>query len=90
MTKAEFIEKVATNTEMSKKDVGEVLNATLEEIMNTVKNGDKINFVGFGGFEPKTNKARTGVNPSTKEKIQIAENKSVKFKVSKTFKDVLN
>lgn len=52
--------------------------------------GCKINFAGFGSFEPKTNKARVGINPATKEKIQIAESKSVKFKVSKTFKEELN
>lgn len=90
MTKAEFIEIVATNTEMSKTDVTTVLNATLQEIVETVKAGDKVNFIGFGSFEPKLNKARTGINPATKEKIQIAESNSVKFKVSKTFKDELN
>ncbi len=90
MTKAEFIEKVSESTEMSKKDVTEVLNATLQEIIETVKAGDKVNFVGFGSFEPKLNKARTGINPATKEKIQITESNSAKFKVSKTFKEELN
>lgn len=90
MTKTEFIEKVATKTELNKKDVALVINESLQEIINTVNAGDKISFVGFGNFEPKTNKARVGINPATKEKIQIAESKSVKFKVSKTFKDVLN
>lgn len=90
MTKAEFIDKVVNSTGLSKKDTTEIINATFEEIQNAVKNEEKISFVGFGSFEPKLNKARTGINPSTKEKIQIAESKSVKFKVSKTFKDELN
>ncbi len=90
MTKNEMIEKVVESTGLTKKDVALVIDATLNEIKETVKDGDKINFVGFGSFEPKTNKARTGINPATKEKIQIAESQSVKFKVSKTFKDFLN
>ncbi|WOO87350.1 HU family DNA-binding protein [Mollicutes bacterium LVI A0039] len=90
MTKNEMIEKVVESTELSKKDVATVIDATLNEIKEAIKSGDKINFVGFGSFEPKTNKARTGINPATKEKIQISESQSVKFKVSKTFKDYLN
>lgn len=90
MTKNEMIEKVAESTELTKKDVTAVIDAMLSEIKEAVKNDEKINFVGFGSFEPKTNKARTGINPATKEKIQIAESQSVKFKVSKTFKDYLN
>ncbi len=90
MTKNEMIEKVVEATGLTKKEVATVVDATLNEIKEAVKAEEKINFVGFGSFEPKTNKARTGINPATKEKIQIAESKSVKFKVSKTFKDYLN
>ncbi len=90
MTKTQFIENVATKTQLTKKDVATVVDATLNEIQEAIKNGEKISFVGFGNFEPKTNKARVGINPSTKEKIQIAESKSVKFKVGKAFKDELN
>lgn len=90
MTKSEFINKIAEATELSKKDTAAIVDATLNEIQEVIKSGDKISFVGFGSFEPKFNKARTGINPATKEKIQIAESNSVKFKVSKTFKDELN
>lgn len=90
MTKSEFINKVAETTEVSKKDTTAIVDATLNQIQEAIKSRDKISFVGFGAFEPKLNKARTGINPATKEKIQIAESSSVKFKVSKTFKDELN
>lgn len=90
MTKAEFVDKVVSATGVTKKDTAEIINATFDEIQNAVKSEEKINFIGFGSFEPKINKARTGINPSTKEKIQIAESKSVKFKVSKVFKEELN
>lgn len=90
MTKNEFVLKVAEKTEISKKDVAAIIDESLKEIVDAIKWEEDVNFTGFGKFEPKLNKARQGINPSTKEKIQIAESKSVKFKVSKTFKDELN
>lgn len=90
MTKAEFIDNVVSSTELAKKDTTEIINAMFKEIQIAIKDQEKVNFVGFGSFEPKTNRARVGINPSTKEKIQIAEGNTAKFKVSKTFKDELN
>lgn len=90
MTKAEIINTISEKTEMSKKDVSLIVDTMIIEVKEVIKSEDKINFAGFGSFEPKTNKARVGINPATKEKIQIAESKSVKFKVSKTFKEELN
>lgn len=90
MNKAELVSSVAAKTNLSKKDVQEVIEGTLATIKETVKGNDKVQLIGFGNFEPKTNKARTGINPSTKEKIQIKESKSVRFKVGKAFKDSLN
>ncbi len=90
MNKNELINAVAEKAGLSKKDAKDAIEATLETIKETVKKGDKIQLIGFGNFEPKTNKARTGINPATKETIQIAESKSVRFKVGKGFKDLLN
>lgn len=90
MTKQELIDIIAKEQDMTKKDVTGVVDCLFEEIKKTVKKGDKIQFVGFGGFEPKTNKARNGINPATKEKIKIKASKSVKFKAGKGFKDFLN
>ncbi len=90
MTKQELIEIIASENDMTKKDVTAVIDTFFEEIKKTVKNGDKIQFIGFGSFEPKENKARNGINPATKEKIQIKASKSVKFKAGKGFKDYLN
>ncbi len=90
MNKNELINAVAEKAGLSKKEAKDAIEATLETIKETVKKGDKIQLIGFGNFEPKTNKARTGINPATKETIQIAESKSVRFKVGKGFKDLLN
>ncbi len=90
MNKNELINEVAEKAGLSKKEAKDAIEATLETIKETVKKGDKIQLIGFGNFEPKTNKARTGINPATKETIQIAESKSVRFKVGKGFKDLLN
>ncbi|MFV0246841.1 MAG: HU family DNA-binding protein [Mycoplasmatales bacterium] len=90
MTKQEIIENVAGETGLSKKDVGAVIESTFAEIKKSIKKGNKVTFVGFGNFEPKRNSARQGINPATKEAIQIKASNSVKFKVSKTFKDTLN
>ncbi len=90
MNKNELINAVAERAGLSKKEAKDAIEATLETIKETIKKGDKIQLIGFGNFEPKTNKARTGINPATKETIQIAESKSVRFKVGKGFKDLLN
>lgn len=90
MTKNEFIDRVVETTSLPKKDVSLVIDSTFNEIKEAIKKDEKVTFIGFGNFESKTNKARTGINPATKEKIQIAESQSVKFKVSKAFKEELN
>ena len=90
MNKKELIDLIASETELSKKDVDVVITKTLETIKEEVKKGNEVKLPGFGSFGEKINAARTGINPATKEKIQIKESKSVRFKVSKTFKDYLN
>ncbi len=90
MNKNELISAVADKTDLTKKDAQAAIEATLDVIKDTVKKGDKIQLIGFGNFEPKANKARTGINPSTGDKIQIKASKSVRFKVGKGFKDLLN
>lgn len=90
MNKNELLTSVSDKTGLSKKDSQEALDAILDTIKEAIKSGDKVQLIGFGNFEPKLNKARTGINPATKEKISIKESKSVKFKVGKGFKDILN
>ena len=58
---------VAEKTSLSKKDVNEVISASFETIMDAVTDGKKVTFLGFGSFEPRDRKARTGRNPKTGE-----------------------
>lgn len=89
MTKKELIDAIAAKTEVSKKDTGAVVDALIDEIVAAVSNGDSVQFVGFGTFEPRTREARTGLNPATKEKIDIPATTVPAFKAGKAFKDAV-
>ena len=81
---------VAEQAGLSKKDSEKAINATLDAVADALKNGDKVQLVGFGAFEVKTRSARTGRNPKTKEAIQIPESKSPVFKAGKALKDAVS
>lgn len=89
MNKAELINAVAAAAEVSKKDAEAVLTATLDAITDALKEGDKVQLVGFGSFEVKKRAARIGRNPKTKEAIEIPASKAPVFKPSKALKDIL-
>ena len=87
MNKAELINAVAAATEFSKKDAEAAVTATLEAITSALKDGDKVQLVGFGSFEVKKRAARVGRNPKTKEAIEIPESVVPVFKAGKALKD---
>ena len=66
------------------------LDATLIAIKDALAAGDKIALVGFGTFSVSERPAREGVNPATKEKMQIAAKKVAKFKAGAELADALN
>ena len=87
MNKAELINAVAAAAEVSKKDAEAVLTATLDAITDALKEGDKVQLVGFGSFEVKKRAARIGRNPKTKESIEIPASVGPVFKAGKALKD---
>ena len=87
MNKAELINAVAAATEFSKKDAEAAVTATLEAITSALKDGDKVQLVGFGSFEVKKRAARIGRNPKTKESIEIPASVVPVFKAGKALKD---
>jgi len=89
MNKTELVAAMAAKANVSKKDTEAVLNAFIETVQEAVKANDKVQLVGFGTFETRERAAREGINPLTKEKIQIAASKVPAFKVGKAFKDML-
>jgi len=89
MNKAELINAVAAKTEVSKKEAEAVIAATLDAITTAMKEGDKVQLVGFGSFEVKSCAERIGRNPKTKEEIKIPASKIPTFKAGKALKDTV-
>ncbi|MEA2098195.1 MAG: HU family DNA-binding protein [Patescibacteria group bacterium] len=90
MTKDELIYAVAAKTDISKKDTERVVNATLDTVIKTLIDGDKIAFTGFGTFSVNKREARIGVNPQHPEqKIKIPAMNVPKFKAGKSLKDAI-
>lgn len=89
MTKQDLIDIVSEKCGLTKKDAGATLDAILNTITETMKRGEKVALVGFGTFEAKTRKARTGRNPATGETIEIAARTVPSFKAGRALKDAL-
>ena len=89
MNKTELIAAVAEKDSISKKYSEVVINAALDTIIDSLKNDEKVQLVGFGSFETKHRAERTGRNPKTKESITIAASKVPTFKAGKAFKDAV-
>lgn len=79
MTKTDLVNAIAA-TGLSKADSKKALDAVVGAISGALKEGDKVAILGFGTFSVNERPAREGINPATKEKIQIAAKKVVKFK----------
>ena len=90
MNKTEFIDKIAAGAGISKADSKKALDATVNALKEALIAGDKIQLVGFGTFSVNERPAREGINPATKEKIQIAAKKVAKFKAGAELADALN
>lgn len=74
---------------LSKKDCEAALNAITDAVAEALQAEDKVQLVGFGSFEVKTRSARTGLNPRTKEPVEIAAAKVPVFKAGKALKDAV-
>lgn len=90
MNKSQLIDAVAQNSGLKKKDAEAAINALTVAITDALKNGEKVQLVGFGTFEAKVRGERTGRNPKTGETITVAASKHPAFSASKTLKDQLN
>lgn len=89
MNKTELIEKIAEGAELSKADSKKAVDAAIEAIKGALAGGDTVSIVGFGTFSVTERGAREGINPRTKEKIQIAAKKTVKFKAGAGLADAV-
>lgn len=80
MNKIELINAIAEKANLTKVDAKNALDATLDAIAGALAANDKVALLGFGTFSVQEKDARTGINPRTKEKIEIPARKAVKFK----------
>ena len=90
MNKTELIDKIAAGAEITKAQAKAPLKAPQNAFKQALIAGDKIQLVGFGTFSINERPAREGINPATKEKIQIAAKKVAKFKAGAELADAIN
>ena len=89
MTKAELVTEVAAKSGLSKKDTEKAIAAVIETVTETLAKGESIQLVGFGTFEVRERAARKGINPRTKEPINIDATKVPAFKAGRALKDAV-
>lgn len=87
LNKKDLADVVAEQCGCTKKDAAVYVQCVFDTIAETLKNDGSVDVFGFGKFSVSERAARTGINPATKEKIEIPASKAVKFKVSKSLKD---
>lgn len=90
MNKADLIDKMAADADITKTAASTALDSLLEGITASLKKGGKVTLVGFGTFSVSHRKARTGRNPQTGATIQIAAKRVPKFSAGKALKDAVN
>jgi len=79
MTKSDFVDRVASESGLSKKDAGSAVDAVLKSIESALSSGDEVSFTGFGKFHVAERGAREGRNPRTGETMTIAASKVPRF-----------
>lgn len=87
--KQDIAESIAAEFGCSKKDATAYVQFVFDTVADTLKSNGTVDIFGFGKFSLTERGARTGINPMTKEKIEIPASKSIKFKPSKSLKDAV-
>lgn len=90
MNRAELVDAVAKATDQPKSEVSRTLSALIHSVTAALSKGDKVTLVGFGTFERRQRKARTGRNPRTLAPLKIAAAKVPAFRAGKELKDIVN
>lgn len=90
MNKTEFVAAVAEKLGKTKKDTGVLVDTVIDELKKGIVDNGEVQLFQFGKFEVKTRAAHKGINPATKETIQLPETNYVHFKPAKAFKEAVN
>jgi|TARA_B100000700_G_scaffold330450_1_gene456742 DNA-binding protein HU-beta len=90
VNKSELIEAIAASADIPKAAASRALDAMVDSVTESLKQGDSVSLVGFGTFSIKERAARTGRNPQTGQPIEISAAKVPSFKAGKALKDSVN
>ena len=90
MTKAELIDAIVKDSDLTKKDSAIVLEAFLNSIKASLEKDEEVRLIGFGTFKVSKRSARMGRNPRTGAEIKIAASKVPTFKAGKELKEAVN
>ena len=91
MTKSELIEKIAAkNPHLMLKDVERIVSVVFDTITNSLANGDRVEFRGFGAFSVRKRAPRVAKNPRTGAKVSVEERNIAHFKTGKELHELLN
>ena len=90
MNKAQLVDRIASQAQMTKSQSEALLDATLEVIQKAVAKGEEVKLVGFGTFSRMSRKSRQGRNPKTGTPVTIPGSKIPRFKPGKEFKERVN
>lgn len=86
ITKRELVQRIAEKTGVQQINAKDVIQSFLDEIINELSKGNRLEFRDFGVFEPKSKAHRVARNPRTGEKVEVPEKTTVKFKVGRLMK----
>ena len=90
MIKADLINKIAKEMDISKQEAEEGVNLFFQTIRDALLRGEEIELRGFGSFRFRTRGARSGRNPRTGNPVQVPSKKVLYFKPSKVIKNMIN
>ncbi len=90
MTKAELVEEVALTTQLTKKHAELIVNTVFQSIVQSLKQGEKIELRGFGSFRIRHRGPRIGRNPKTGDQVDVTPKRIPYFKPGKDLKELLN
>ncbi|MGC2324368.1 MAG: HU family DNA-binding protein [Terriglobales bacterium] len=90
MTKADLIDEVSRQVELTRKDSEVIVETIFDSIVHSLRAGDKIEIRGFGSFRTRQRNPRVGRNPKTGDRVEVPAKKIPFFKPSKELKDLVN
>jgi DNA-binding protein HU-beta len=89
MNKSELIEKIADKAGGTKREAQDYFEAFTDVVEDALKSGDQVQITGFGKFYVQEREAREGINPQTRQKMNIAASKVPKFTAGNALKDAI-